>query len=217
MGSPYGVKPGLPSSAVSRRPAARRRRGPRLFKRGPSDWRAPERQHEPQAGAARISGLLRRTNGFHPIPRADARGFHRASERDLRRRRSVRRNGRQGQGRRDRKRHGRHRRRPQDRRARGAQGIHQSRPRSGARARRRGRSLSRADRECARRSRHLARQGEARGELGQARAGVREEREGRRRHLQPGQGRLHRRSRRGGRLPAAQPGRHPPGARRRRR
>ena len=47
---------------------------------------------------------------------------------------------------------------------------------------------------------------QARGELGQARAGVREEREGRRGHLQPGQGRLHRRSRRGRRVSAAEPG-----------
>ena len=37
------------------------------------------------------------------------------------------------------------------------------------------------------------------------------------RHLQPGQGRLHRRSRRGRGVPAAEPGRHPAGARRRRR
>ena len=35
------------------------------------------------------------------------------------------------------------------------------------------------------------------------------------RHLRPGQGRLHRRSRRRRRLPARQPGRHPPGPRRR--
>ena len=83
--------------------------------------------------------------------------------------------------------------------------------------RRHGRGLSRAHRERARRSRHLARQGAPRGELGQARTGVREGREGRRRHLQPGQGRLHRRPRRRRRLPAALPGRHPPGARRRRR
>ncbi len=180
-----------------------------------SGRRTPERQREPKAGVARQSGAIRRTNGFHTIPGADARGFHRAIERDLRRRRGVRRNGRQGQGRRDRKGHGRHRRRPQDRRARGAQGIHQSRPRPGAGPRRRSRSLSRADRERARRSGHLARQGAARGELGQARAGVREEREGRRGHLQPGQGRLHRRPRRRRRLPAAQPGRHSPRSRRR--
>ena len=61
----------------------------------------------------------------------------------------------------------------------------------------------------------VARQGPPRGELGPARGGVREERAGRRRHLQPGQGRLHRRPRRRRGVPAAQPGRHPPGARRR--
>ena len=59
----------------------------------------------------------------------------------------------------------------------------------------------------------ISRASAPRGKLGQARAGLREGRESRRRHLQPGQGRLHRRPRRGGRLPAAQPGRHSPGAR----
>ena len=60
----------------------------------------------------------------------------------------------------------------------------------------------------------VAREGPPRGELGQARGELQQEREGDRRHLQPGQGRLHRRSRRRRGLPAAQPGRHPPGARR---
>ena len=54
-----------------------------------SDRRAPERQREPKAGVARTKGAIRRTNGFHTVPGADARGFHRAIERDLRRRRSF--------------------------------------------------------------------------------------------------------------------------------
>ena len=72
----------------------------------------------------------------------------------------------------------------------------------------------RARRERARRGRHLARQGAPRGKLGQARKGFRKAGEGRRRHHQPGQGRLHGRPRRGGGVPAPQPGRHPPCARR---
>ena len=77
------------------------------------------------------------------------------------------------------------------------------------------RGLSRAHRECARRSRAVARQGAPRGKLGQAREGVQEQREGPRRHLQPGQGRLHRRSRRRRGLPAALAGRYPSDPRRR--
>ena len=50
----------------------------------------------------------------------------------------------------------------------------------------------------------VARQGAARGKLGQAGEGVPEQREGLRRHLQPGERRLHRRSRRRRGVPAAQ-------------
>src|ERR1700682_4184389 len=56
----------------------------------------------------------------------------------------------------------------------------------------------------------LSRDKAPRGKLGQAREGVQQQRKGSRRHLQPGQGRLHRRSRRRGRLPAALAGRYPP-------
>ena len=121
---------------------------------------------------------------------------------------------RQGHGRRDREGSRRHRRRPEDRGPRRAQGIHRPRPRRRDQGRRRRRGLSRAHRERARRGRHLARQGAPRGELGQAREVVRGQREGRRHHLQPGQGRLHRRSRRRRGVPAAQPGRHPADPRR---
>ena len=80
--------------------------------------------------------------------------------------------------------------------------------------RRRGRGLSGARRERARRGGAVARQGAPRGKLGQAREGVQEQREGHRRHLQPGQGRLHRRSRRRRGVPAALAGRHPSDPRR---
>ena len=110
--------------------------------------------------------------------------------------------------------HGRHRRRPEDRRARGAARIRRAGPASRAQDRRRGRGLSGARRERARRSGAVTRQGAARGKLGQAGNRVQEQREGHRRHLQPGQGRLHRRSRRRRGLPAAQPGRHPADPRR---
>ena len=80
--------------------------------------------------------------------------------------------------------------------------------------RRHRRGLPGARRERARRGGALARQGAPRGELGQARDGVQEQREGHGRHLQPGQGRLHRRSRRRGGVPAALAGRHPADPRR---
>ena len=125
--------PGLPPPAIYAGSAANAViRVARRLRADPSGRQTPERQHEPNAGVARQPGAIRRTNGFHTVPGADARGFHRAVERDLRRRRGVRGNGRQGQDCCDRKGHGRHRRRPQDRGARGAQGIHQSRPRPGA-------------------------------------------------------------------------------------
>ena len=118
--------------------------------------------------------------------------------------------GRQGQGRRDREGRRRHRRRREDGRARRPQGIHGPRPRRrAAQGRRRGRGLSRARRERARRGRHLARQGAPRGELGQAREGLRGQRARHRPDLQPGQGRLHGRSRRRRGVPAALAGRHP--------
>ena len=80
--------------------------------------------------------------------------------------------------------------------------------------RRHRRGLSGARRERARRGGAVARQGAARGELGQAREGLQEQREGHGRHLQPGQGRLHRRSRRRRGVPAALAGRHPADPRR---
>ena len=61
-------------------------------------------------------------------------------------------------------------------------------------------------------SRDKARREESWGKLEKA---FQEQREGPGRHLQPGQGRLHRRSRRRRGVPAAQPGRHPPDPRRR--
>ena len=84
-----------------------------------------------------------------------------------------------------------------------------------AHGRRQGRRLSRARRERAGRGRAVAREGAARGELDPARGEIQRQGAGRRRHLQPGQGRLHRRSRRRRGLPAWQPGRHPPDPRRR--
>jgi predicted RNA-binding protein with RPS1 domain len=80
--------------------------------------------------------------------------------------------------------------------------------------RRRSRSLSRAHRKRPWRSRPVAREGPPRGKLDQARKELQRQRARRRRHLQPRQGRLHRRSRRRRGLPAGLPGRHPPGARR---
>ena len=59
------------------------------------------------------------------------------------------------------------------------------------------------------------REGAARGGLGPPREGLREGGAGRGRDLRPGQGRLHRRPRRRRGLPARQPGRRAPGARRR--
>ena len=59
------------------------------------------------------------------------------------------------------------------------------------------------------------REGAARGGVGPPREGLREGRARRGRDLRPGQGRLHRRPRRRGGLPAGQPGRRAPGARRR--
>ena len=59
------------------------------------------------------------------------------------------------------------------------------------------------------------REGPPRGSLDPAREGVPGQRARHRRDLRPRQGRLHRRSRRRRRVPARQPGRHPPGARRR--
>ena len=123
---------------------------------------------------------------------------------------------RQGQGRRHREGYGDHRRRSEDRGPRGAQGVRRPRPRRPARqGRRRGRGLSRPHRERAGRGRDLARQGSPRGEPGSSsRSPTRRTRRSRR-HLQPGQGRLHRRPRRRRGLPAALAGRHPPDPRRR--
>ena len=61
-------------------------------------------------------------------------------------------------------------------------------------------------------SRERARREEA---WGKARAGLQGRRAGHRRHLRPGQGRLHGRSRRGRGVPARKPGRYPAGARHR--
>ena len=82
-------------------------------------------------------------------------------------------------------------------------------------ARRRRRGLSRPGRERPRRSGAQPREGPPRGGLGPAGEGLREGGARRGRDLRPRQGRLHRRSRRRGRLPARQPGRRAPGARRR--
>ena len=87
-------------------------------------------------------------------------------------------------------------------------------PRRRDQGRRHRRGLSRTRRKCARRSGALARQGAPRGKLGQAREGVPEQRKGAGRHLQSGQGRLHRRSRRRGGVPAALAGRYPADPRR---
>jgi hypothetical protein len=84
-----------------------------------------------------------------------------------------------------------------------------------AEGRRRSRSLCRARRERARRGCSVAREGSPRRELGQARSQVRSWRARRRRHLQPGQGWLHRRPRRRRCLPAAFAGGHPSDPRRR--
>ncbi len=102
----------------------------------------------------------------------------------------------------------------EDRRPRRAARIRRAGPQQRDQDRRHRRGLSRAGRECARRSRAVARQGAPRGKLGQAREGVPEQREGPGRHLQSGQGRLHRRSRRRRGLPAALAGRHPADPRR---
>ena len=88
----------------------------------------------PTPPAPPVSGSLRRDNVRNSPLRADARGFHRPFERDLRRGRGLRRFGRQGPGRRDRKGHGADRHRPEDRGPRRAEGIHQSRPRRRRRA-----------------------------------------------------------------------------------
>ena len=81
--------------------------------------------------------------------------------------------------------------------------------------RRHRRSLSRAHGRQARRSHAVAREGPPRGSLDPAREGVQGQPARHRRDLRPREGRLHRRSRRRRRVPARQPGRHPPGARRR--
>ena len=74
--------------------------------------------------------------------------------------------------------------------------------------------LSRAHRERHGRSGAEPRQGAARGELDTARKVLRGRRTGRRHDLRPGQGRIYRRSRRRGGVPARQPGRHPADPRR---
>ena len=118
--------------------------------------------------------------------------------------------------RRDREGRRRHRRRPQDRRPRPAQGIHRPRHATGgSRSATRSRSISSASRtRSAKRciSREKARREESWVKLEKA---FENNEKVAGRDLQPGQGRLHRRSRRRRGLPAAQPGRHPPGARRR--
>ena len=134
----------------------------------------------------------------------------------LRHQRHGRRRRRQGHGRRDREGPRRHRRRPEDRRPRRAQGIRRA---PAAKARSRSATmvevyLERVENALGEAvlSREKARREESWVRLEKC---LQQEREGHRRHLQPGQGRLHRRPRRRRRLPAAQPGRHPPGARRR--
>ena len=131
------------------------------------------------------------------------------------RRHSAGRVRRQGNRRRNREGPGRHRRRREDRGARRAPRIRGPGPPERNQDRRHRRSLPGARRERARRSGAVARQGAPRGKLGQARAGLQGQREGPGRHLQPGQGRLHRRSRRRGGVPAALAGRHPADPRRR--
>jgi hypothetical protein len=65
--------PGLPLSAVSRRPADKAAmRTALISSAGLSDRRTPERQPEPKPAPPEL-GLTRRTNGFHAIPGADAR------------------------------------------------------------------------------------------------------------------------------------------------
>ena len=88
----------------------------------------------------------------------------------------------------------------------GPEGRHQDR--------RRGRGLRRSRREFGRRSDAVARPRAPRSRMGQARGRVLRRQPRRGRHFRPGEGRLHRRSRRRRRLPTGQPGRHPAGPRR---
>ena len=110
----------------------------------------------------------------------------------------------------------RHRRcRPEVRGPRRAEGIRPARRQARGEARRRDRALCRALRGQGRRDRPVAREGAPRGGLDQPREGVRDPAARQRHDLRPGEGRLHRRSRRRRGVPARQPGRYPPGARRR--
>ena len=96
-----------------------------------------------------------------------------------------------------------------------AEGIRPARRQARGQARRRHRALCRALRGQGRRDHPVAREGPPRGGLDQPRKGVRDPAARQRHDLWPGQGRLHRRSRRRRGVPARQPGRYPPGARRR--
>ena len=110
----------------------------------------------------------------------------------------------------------RHRRcRPEVRGPHRAEGIRPARRQGRGEARRRHRALRRALRGQGRRDHPVAREGPPRGGLDQPREGVRDPAARQRHDLRPGEGRLHRRSRRRRGVPARQPGGHPPGARRR--
>ena len=152
------------------------------------------------------------------IGKSHPRRFRRAAQRITRRRRRrrLRRPRRQGHRHRDRERHGRHRRRPQERRPRAAARIRRARP-EGRASRSATKSKSIVDRVenadgeamlSRDRARREAAWDKLESEFGEGKRveGV---------HLRPRQGRLHRRSRRRRGLPSRQPGRHPPGARRR--
>ena len=124
--------------------------------------------------------------------------------------------GRQGQGRGDREGLRDHRRRPEDRRPHPGEGIRRRRRRQGdPEGRRHRRGVPRAGRERAGRGGDQPREGPPRGSLDPPGRRLRQERAGDGLHRRPREGRLHRRPRRRLGLPAGQPGRHPPGARRR--
>ena len=109
-----------------------------------------------------------------------------------------------------------HRRGPEDRGPHPGQGIRRRRRRQGhPEGRRHGRGVPRAGRERPGRGGDQPRQGPPRGGLDPPGRRLRQERAGDGLHRRPREGRLHRRPRRRLGLPAGQPGRHPPGARRR--